>query len=314
MLSLIDTIYDSIRAFEGDDLLDDEFHFFVIQVFNANPLISIRTLLGSSLVNPCHNKTNNPIQRDIHQPTPSKKMNKCSPSHRFQEEEDQTCNSTNRTGPPIKLGNEIYAPCSPSSRTATATTPKSCRSPKNTPIAPAENKKEKALQQISSPNVLNTFHKVKSNRDMLKQDPKFESQLLDYQNKQPAQVIKDCKNKLYSQIGAAETKNFSPRISSPTTSTKTSQLVEQALAELEESNKNVGKIYASELGNESFKTICNVRRTIVKQNSYLTDIKDSEIKHKVERNRMLLQQFGSKKNLVSTSTQNTELLEKDDKE
>ena len=233
---------------------------------------------------------------------------KSSTSHRFKEEEDQTSNFKNHTSPPIKLGNEIYTPHSPSSKTTT--TPKSCRSPKNTPVASAENKKEKALQLLSSPNVLNTFHKVKSNRDMLKQDPKFESQLLDYQNKQPAQVIKDCKNKMYSQIGVAETKNFSPRISSPTTSTN--QLVQQALAELEESNKNVGKIYASELGNESFKTICNVRRTIVKQNSYLSDIKDSEIKHKVERNRMLLQQFGSKKNLVSTSaTQNTELLEKD---
>ncbi|EFC39877.1 predicted protein [Naegleria gruberi] len=88
--------------------------------------------------------------------------------------------------------------------------------------------------------------------------------------------------------------NMTP-VSKKTKKKKPRRFESMSIEELTISDTDEGKMYASDIGKESFKVICQARRTLIKQNSYLQEMDgyQSSIKEKLERNRNLLKPYSN---------------------
>ncbi|KAG2373798.1 hypothetical protein C9374_011683 [Naegleria lovaniensis] len=244
------------------------------------------------------------------------------PSHALQREDSfETLKSPDHIPPKL-----VASPANSSSSTT------SCSSPLNSPhqqleeLASMRKKssrmsstngdeghvKSHVLKSMNSVRLLDTFQKMNSTRTLIKQDPAFESKLIEYEEKRPKQELEECKKMVFSQLD--EMRKVSP------TSIYDSALLSDAAQhkskhrgssrvindddeasddeeqEMVYSKREIGKMYAKEIGRESLHLICRVRRNMMKQDSFIQELnRDKNIKEKFERNMSLLKGYGTNK-------------------
>ena len=172
--------------------------------------------------------------------------------------------------------------------------------------------KRHVLKSTNSVRLLDTFQKMSSTRTLIKQDPAFESKLIEYEEKRPKQEMEECKKMVFSQLddmrkvsptsiydnsfsNAQPVKTYASKNRGSDRVRNDDEYSDEEEQDLAYSKREIGKLYAKEIGRESLHLICKVRRNMKKQDSFIQELNDTNIKEKFERNMSLLKGYGTNK-------------------